>query len=366
MPGFLDFTKGPFNQGILSSGVFQNGMPPRYLNPNPQSQAPQAPQALPVNNSTPTINSWSSTGDPDFRKYVAPWEDSPGKGSRDVMLEDARGWGVENLGPWIRTNSGDPYGVLDQTAVANYQNALKEAEANWKYIPGSEHTMGSAAWQFDPNSVQFTDFTPQQLQSYLSRQYDEAIKAGNPGNDAMWLPKYTEYGGNPYVQYGQRLSKKGGFLDAISDFMPMGIAALASAGIASGFGGALGASGAAAGVGAAEGLGLPSIWGSSLPFGSSELGIAGTGGGLANIASQYGSRLPTLASLTDSESPQPYFNPFGSAMNFNVGGLNLYNMANSASSLNSSPSLFGGLPGVYGTPWSTGPNGTSHALPIWR
>lgn len=44
-------------------------------------------------------------------------------------------------------------------------------------------------------------------------------------------------------------------------------------------GGAAGAG--AAGVGAAEGTGLSSVWGSSLPFGSSELGIAGTAGSTA-------------------------------------------------------------------------------------
>lgn len=209
----------------------------------------------------------------DFRKFLAPGERSPGKGSRDMMMQDARSWGVENIGPWLRTNGGDPYGVFDKEKVSNYFDKVKEAEANWKYQPGSEHSMGAAAWQFDPGSVLFTDFTPEQLQAYLGKQYDEAIKAGNPGNDAMWLPKLTDFEGKQYVTYGKRNGSKGGFLDKVSDYvgpaLMMAAGGLAAAGAGVGAGAASGAAAGATLADAAALLEAPAAAGGSA-------GVAGT------------------------------------------------------------------------------------------
>jgi hypothetical protein len=53
---------------------------------------------------------------------------------------------------------------------------------------------------------------------------EEWDAAGTPGNDKMWAPTYRNYGGKDFVEYGQRNTKKGGFLDQISDYMPMAVA----------------------------------------------------------------------------------------------------------------------------------------------
>ena len=161
----------------------------------------------------------------DYTKYLAPWEDSPGKGSRDSYMQNANAWGEENLGTYIQQNWGDPYGIFDKTSVDDYWNKFQQVEG------GSGEPM-----------PKFTNFTLPQLQSYLDRN-----KSGfdNRNNDAMWLPSFLEHGGSPYVSWGQVNAGKGGFFDRIDKYMPAVVGA-ALGGFAS-LAGAAG--GAASGVG---------------------------------------------------------------------------------------------------------------------
>ena len=214
--------------------------------------------------------------DTSLQKFLAPWDDSPGKGSRDILMQDAMGWGRENLGKYLVDSGGDPYGIFDAGKVTSFLDAYNAPDTsgyNW-----NEGSSQPPEFYATPKP-QFTDFTLPELQTYLTKASSrpDTVPGGdwanigqgfwdkaNSQNDIQWMPKFYEQDGKQYVTWGQKNSK-GGFLDKIS---PMVENALALSGFAAP---ALGAS--IAGAGALEGAGA---------FGGEALGAA------ANAAGAYG------------------------------------------------------------------------------
>ena len=149
--------------------------------------------------SYPAPTDWESSNL--YQKSVAPWEDSPGAGSRDIMTQNAYGWGAENLGGLFQRDNGDLSGIFDPSKVSSYLASGTPATAG---------VSGEGGWEGTPASGygRFTDFSIPQLQSYLDWQRQQVMQAGNPGNDAMWLPEFKDVNGNPMVSYGKRAESK--------------------------------------------------------------------------------------------------------------------------------------------------------------
>ena len=207
--------------------------------------------------------------DPGSQKYLAPWEDSPGKGSRDSVMQDAMGWGTENLSKYLLDNGGDPLGVLDPQAVGRFLgpiNARKEERA-MRELP----FFNGWNWgvETEPNQV-FTEFTPAQVKAYTDRTRADYVAAGNGGNDAMWLPQYIEQGGKSFVAWGKPNDGSGGFLDkftpiaenwmALSGFAGAAIMANAAATAAIAAETAVGGGSLAGTAGLEAGLGATNAW----------------------------------------------------------------------------------------------------------
>ena len=144
-------------------------------------------------------------------------------GSRTMTQQDARVWGVENLSGYLLNNNGDPYGILDPNAVKSF---LDPINARKQELSQRDPYLNYGA-ETEPSNV-FSNFTTPQLQAYLDRLNSYYMAAGNPGNDAMWIP--TLQGNN--VVWGQKNGAKGGFLDKLSDYV--GPALMAGVGAMSG------------------------------------------------------------------------------------------------------------------------------------
>ena len=134
---------------------------------------------------------------------------SPG-GSMKDMSQDARGWGAENISKYLLDNNGDPLGVFNPSAVKAFLdpiNARKEELAR-REAEGGYLNYGA---ETEPNTV-FTDFTTAEVGKFLDKQYDDYMKSGNLGDNAMWLPKLQ----GDKVVFGMRNPGKGGLLDKIT------------------------------------------------------------------------------------------------------------------------------------------------------
>ena len=210
--------------------------------------------------------------DPKFQKFLAPWDDAPGKGSRDILMQDAMGWGEENIGKYIEQNWGDPYGIFDPAAVNDYWTKVAGT------AEGSEH----------PGN--FTNFTLPQLQAYLTKTLERPAETGGWGNfgagmydkmvannDLQWMPKFYEQDGKQYVTWGQKNSGNGGFLDKITPFVEN---ALALSGFAApALGASIAGAGAGLGAGALEAGALAGAPGYGAALESSLAGFGGLAGG---------------------------------------------------------------------------------------
>lgn len=200
-------------------------------------------------------------------------------GSRRDMSQDATGWGVENLSKYLLDNNGDPYGVLDQQSVSRFLDPINAR----KQTLATRDPYLNYGTETEPSQV-FSEFTTPQLKAYLDRQRSDAMAAGNPNNDAMWLP--TLNGSN--VTWGQKNPPKGGLWKTITDGEWIGQAAMAAVG-GMGLGSMLGAgaAGAGAGAGALEAGALAGAPGYGAALESSLAGLGGLGG-LGGIDSSWG------------------------------------------------------------------------------
>lgn len=202
---------------------------------------------------------------------LAPWEDSPNKGSRDVQWQDAMEWGTQNLGSYLRQNSGDPYGLFDATKVSDYLGRVSQGNQAWQDFTGAEggdtdftspyYKELGAAYGLQLPSQEFTDFTIPQLQSFLDRQREDVVRAGNIGGDDIWMPKLVDNNGMPMVSFGKPNAASGGLLDKLSEFV--GPALMSGVGALSG------------GFGLGDllkGLGIDAPWGVNPQTGSNVTG----------------------------------------------------------------------------------------------
>ena len=214
----------------------------------------------------------------------APWEDSPGKGSRDLIMEPANEWGSRELTKYLGGSWGDPYGIFapeqvsawKSKAAATYNTgAIEGFDADSFFAPGRSETA------FDFSATPFTDFTTQQLQAYLAKGQANAALWGN--GEEMWAPKFTEYGGTPYVSWGNQNSSDNGFFDKLSNIVggALPLIGLAAPALGASIGaGALGAGGAlTADALAAEIAGLT---GSGVATGGA-IGTGAVAGGLGSL-----------------------------------------------------------------------------------
>lgn len=216
-------------------------------------------------------SAFNSEPDPSLQKFMAPWEDSPGKGSRDIRIQDATGWGRENLGTYLQQNNGDPWNIFDADAVSSYLS---------KGTPAVAGVQGEGGWEGSPATGygNFEGFTLPQLQAYLARQRSDYMNAGNRGNDTMWMPEYRDVNGKPMVSWGDQVSKKGGLWDKITAGEWTMFAPLAFAGAAGAFTGGL-----TGGAGAIEGATAAGAFGTAEE--AAALGIGSQFGSNAGVAS---------------------------------------------------------------------------------
>ena len=283
-----------------------------------------------------------------YRKTTAPWEDSPGKGSRDQYVMPAAGWGASNIGKYLSDHDySDPYGIFDPESITRWKEKAR--------IPGTPGVQGEGGWEatpdtFDP-STRFTEFTLPQLQSYLDRQRNDYLASGNQGNDAMWLPSYREIGGQPFVSTGEKTPSKAGF----GDFLEQGLyaAAAAAAGGAGSWAGGLGAGSmmpaaipelAAAnafpgGVTALSGMGNAVTAGLAGTSGAAGLGAGIDWSNLDSLIENVGSNSFELENLSNAS------NFMGGSSPFNLS--NAFDFASDILGPNGFTTGYGGLGGGY-------------------
>ena len=229
-----------------------------------------------------------------FNKYLAPWEDSPGKGSRDVYMQDATGWGQENLGKYLWENEGDPWGVFDPNSVSSYLSSQK-----FESFPTPDDPRYGTEGYDNPSDPKFTragftpsnftGFTPQQLQSYLTTARENAPSYAIQNNDVMWMPEYKDINGRPMVSWGAQNSKDG-FLDKVTQFAEPLMMSLFSPFAGPAYMAGAGATGAALeGAGAFGGEAFGAAANSAGAFGGSvapwAAGAAGAGIGMPDFTS---------------------------------------------------------------------------------
>ena len=140
----------------------------------------------------------------------APWEDSPGKGSRDFIMEPANEWGSRELTKYLGGSWGDPYGIFspDQVsawkskAAAPYNTGVTENfDADTFFAPGRSET------PFDFSATPFTEFTTDQLNSYLGKLASNAAGSKLGQGEAPFLPTLKDYNGQQMVSWGNQNSK---------------------------------------------------------------------------------------------------------------------------------------------------------------
>ena len=250
-----------------------------------------------------------------------------GKGSRDPFVENWQQYGQRALSEYLLKNytdydnrdqnlnygvyssirGSDPLGIIQDPSRLN--SFFDPITARYDELAYRDPNL-NYGYEVEPNRT--FNPTKDEVQRFIDRQYADFMASGNPGNDAMWLPRLE--GEN--VITGLRNSK-GGFLDKITP-------ALENAMALSGFAGpALGAS--IAGAGAGAGLGSAALEAGALAgapgYGAAlESSLAGLGGlGAGGIDASWG------ANPTGSFSPGSY-NPadplgFASDVAPNVGNL---------------------------------------------
>ena len=213
--------------------------------------------------------------------YYAPWEDSPGKGSRDFLMQDASEWGSKNLTSYLGGSWGDPYGIFNPEQVsawkgkasAPYNTGAGEGFDDSMFQPGRSET------PFDFSGTPFTDFTNEQLAAYLAKLKGNAAGSKLGQGEVPFLPSLYNHNGQSMVSWGNQNSFDkgiGGFLDQM---MPA-IVGAAIGGFTAPWGGMSGVGGAEGALGAAgfEGMSMPGFGGGmgmSVP--AAELGAVGAG-----------------------------------------------------------------------------------------